>query len=73
MREHRVTIASDLRSLESGCQREECPLRRAQAPLNARMVEIVHAVEARGAGSPKLSAKGLWSALTETSSSRGRA
>ena len=36
----------------------------ASAPLNARMVEIVHAAEKKAAGSPKLSADALWSALT---------
>ena len=36
----------------------------APAPLNARMVDIVHDAEKRAAGSPKLSADALWSALT---------
>jgi 2-dehydropantoate 2-reductase len=36
----------------------------AKAPLNARMVEIVHDAERRAAGSPKLDADALWSALT---------
>lgn len=36
----------------------------ARAPLNARIVEIVHEAEARAAGSPKLSAEALWSELT---------
>ncbi|MDB4997146.1 MAG: 2-dehydropantoate 2-reductase [Myxococcaceae bacterium] len=36
----------------------------ARAPLNARMVEIVHEAEKRGAGSPKLSADALWASLT---------
>ncbi len=36
----------------------------AKAPLNARMVEIVHDAEKRAAGSPKLDADVLWSALT---------
>jgi 2-dehydropantoate 2-reductase len=36
----------------------------ARAPLNARMVEIVHEAEKRGAGSPKLSADELWASLT---------
>jgi 2-dehydropantoate 2-reductase len=36
----------------------------ARAPLNARMVEIVHDAEKRGAGSPKLSADELWASLT---------
>lgn len=35
----------------------------ATAPLNARMVKIVHDAEKRGAGSPKLTAEELWSAL----------
>jgi 2-dehydropantoate 2-reductase len=35
-----------------------------KAPLNARMVEIVHDAEKRAAGSPKLDADALWSALT---------
>ncbi|MDB5213954.1 MAG: hypothetical protein JWO86_1881 [Myxococcaceae bacterium] len=35
----------------------------AKAPLNARMVEIVHDAEKRAAGSPKLDADALWSAL----------
>ena len=34
------------------------------APLNARVVTLVHEVEARGEGSPKMSADALWSALT---------
>lgn len=37
----------------------------ASAPLNARIIEIVHAAEKRAAGSPKMSADALWSALTE--------
>ena len=36
----------------------------ARAPLNARMVEIVHEAEKRRAGSPKLSADELWASLT---------
>jgi 2-dehydropantoate 2-reductase len=36
----------------------------ARAPLNARMVEIVHDAEKRGAGSPKLSADELWASVT---------
>ena len=36
----------------------------AKAPLNARMVEIIHDAEKRAAGSPKLDADALWSALT---------
>jgi 2-dehydropantoate 2-reductase len=35
----------------------------AAAPLNRRIVEIVHAAEARKAGSPRLSAEELWRAL----------
>ena len=35
----------------------------AKAPLNARMVDLVHDAEKRAAGSPKLSADDLWSAL----------
>jgi 2-dehydropantoate 2-reductase len=38
-----------------------------KAPLNARMVEIVHDAEKRAAGSPKLDADALWSALTAQS------
>ncbi len=38
----------------------------ARAPLNARMVAIVHEAEERGAGSPKLSANELWASLTRT-------
>ena len=34
------------------------------APLNARIVELVRAAEAAHAGSPRLSADALWSALT---------
>lgn len=34
------------------------------APLNARVVKKVHEVEARGEGSPKLSAVALWALLT---------
>jgi 2-dehydropantoate 2-reductase len=37
----------------------------AKAPLNARMVELVHAAEERAAGSPKLDADALWAALTD--------
>jgi 2-dehydropantoate 2-reductase len=33
------------------------------APLNRRVVELVHEVEAKGTGSPKLGADALWSAL----------
>ncbi|MDB4933737.1 MAG: 2-dehydropantoate 2-reductase [Labilithrix sp.] len=36
----------------------------AKAPLNARMVALVHEAEKAAAGSPKLSADALWSALT---------
>ena len=36
----------------------------ASAPINARMVTIVHDAEKRAAGSPKLSADALWSALS---------
>jgi 2-dehydropantoate 2-reductase len=36
----------------------------AKAPLNARMVALVHEAEQRGAGSPKLGADELWSRLT---------
>ena len=36
----------------------------ASAPLNARMVKLVHEAEQRASGSPKLSAEALWSALT---------
>ena len=35
-----------------------------KAPLNARIVDLIHAVEVAGKGSPKLSADQLWSALT---------
>jgi 2-dehydropantoate 2-reductase len=35
-----------------------------KAPLNARMVDLVHAAEAANAGSPKLSADAFWAALT---------
>jgi 2-dehydropantoate 2-reductase len=35
----------------------------AKAPLNARMVDLVHAAEKRAAGSPKLDADALWAAL----------
>jgi 2-dehydropantoate 2-reductase len=35
----------------------------AKAPLNARMVDLVHAAEKTGAGSPKLSPEALWPAL----------
>ena len=35
----------------------------AAAPLNTRVVQLIHDVEARGTGSPKLSAEALWSAL----------
>jgi 2-dehydropantoate 2-reductase len=34
------------------------------APLNARIVSLIHDVEASGKGSPKLSADALWAALT---------
>jgi 2-dehydropantoate 2-reductase len=36
----------------------------AQAPLNRRVVELVHEVEKRGEGSPKLAAEALWRALS---------
>jgi 2-dehydropantoate 2-reductase len=36
----------------------------AAAPLNRRMVELVHEAEARKSGSPKLSASALWEALS---------
>jgi 2-dehydropantoate 2-reductase len=35
----------------------------AKAPLNARMMELVHDAEKRAAGSPKLTADELWNAL----------
>ncbi len=35
-----------------------------RAPLNARVVELIRAAEAAGAGSPKLSADDLWRRLT---------
>jgi 2-dehydropantoate 2-reductase len=35
------------------------------APLNRRIVELVHEVEGAGKGSPKLSPDALWSALHE--------
>lgn len=38
-----------------------------RAPLNARMVEIVHDAEKKGGGSPKLGPAALWSALNATS------
>ena len=34
------------------------------APLNKRVVELVHAIEETGKGTPKLSADALWTALT---------
>lgn len=36
----------------------------AAAPLNTRMVKLVHEAEQRASGSPKLSAEEFWSALT---------
>jgi 2-dehydropantoate 2-reductase len=36
----------------------------AKAPINARMVDIIHDAEKRAAGSPKLTADALWAALT---------
>jgi 2-dehydropantoate 2-reductase len=36
----------------------------AKAPINARMVDIIHDAEKRAAGSPKLTAEALWAALT---------
>ncbi|MNC99333.1 2-dehydropantoate 2-reductase [compost metagenome] len=36
----------------------------ALAPINERIVTLVHEVEARGEGSPNLSPQALWSALT---------
>ena len=36
----------------------------ADAPLNRRVVELVHEVEKRGQGSPRLGAEELWGALT---------
>ena len=38
----------------------------ARAPTNARVVELVHAAEAAGRGSPALSADALWAALNAT-------
>jgi 2-dehydropantoate 2-reductase len=35
------------------------------APLNRRIVELVHAAEARGGGSPEMDENVLWSALSE--------
>ena len=35
-----------------------------RAPLNAKIVAMVHDVEERGTGSPKLSADALWAHLT---------
>ena len=35
-----------------------------KAPMNARVVGLIHEVEERGEGSPKLSAHALWTALT---------
>jgi 2-dehydropantoate 2-reductase len=37
------------------------------APINRRVVELVHEVEARGAGSPQLGAEALWSELAPRS------
>jgi 2-dehydropantoate 2-reductase len=37
------------------------------APLNARIVELVHAVEKEGRGSPAMSAEALWREITRTS------
>jgi 2-dehydropantoate 2-reductase len=37
------------------------------APLNRRLVALVHEAEARGEGSPGLSAEALWRSLTQTS------
>jgi 2-dehydropantoate 2-reductase len=34
-----------------------------RAPINARVVELVHEVEARGGGSPAMSPEALWAAL----------
>ena len=39
----------------------------ASAPLNTRMVTLVHEAEKRAAGSPKLSPEALWAALTSAS------
>ncbi len=36
----------------------------AKAPINRRVVELVHEVEARGAGSPKMSPADLFDAIT---------
>jgi 2-dehydropantoate 2-reductase len=36
---------------------------RVDAPLNRRIVELVHAAERAGAGSPRMTADGLWTAL----------
>jgi 2-dehydropantoate 2-reductase len=38
----------------------------AQAPINRRAVELIHEVEARGAGSPNLDADTLWQRLHES-------
>jgi len=37
------------------------------APLNRRIVELVHQAEAKGGGSPRLSAQALWEGLANTS------
>ncbi len=34
-----------------------------RAPLNERIVELVHAAEQRAAGSPKMTADALWGEL----------
>ena len=36
------------------------------APLNERIVALVHDVEARGEGSPKLSPEALWKAIARS-------
>jgi len=36
------------------------------APLNRRIVEVIHQAEARGVGSPRLSPSALWDTLTAT-------
>jgi 2-dehydropantoate 2-reductase len=36
------------------------------APLNRRIVELVHQAEAKGEGSPRLRAQALWEALAST-------
>ena len=43
----------------------------AHAPINARVVELVHDVEKKKSGSPKLAPDALWRAITSEAAPTG--